>query len=307
MTRLLAALLGIGMCAGVHPAWALVPGEAVENFRLLDQNGEPHELYAAADHRAVVILIQGNGCPIARQVLPALAELRAQYRERGVEFLLLNANLQDDRAAVLAEAKEFQIAFPILLDDTQLVAESLGVERTAEVFVIDTKTWTLAYRGPLDDRLFYERQRAVAEHTYVRDALEAVLAGKTVPVPAVDAVGCLVNLPGVERRREHATISYALQVAPLLREHCGSCHTGPSDRAWTMSSYEQVREHARSIRQTLRTRGGTGTAAQAHIALFEGAQALSLVDRQTLVHWIEAGSPRGEGGDPLREARPGSE
>ena len=104
-------------------AWAIAPGQVVDNFRLLDQNGKSHELYYSSDMKAIVLMVHGNGCPIVRQALPALREIREKYQAQGVEFLLLNSNLQDNRDAVAAEAKEFNVDFPILLDQAQLIGE----------------------------------------------------------------------------------------------------------------------------------------------------------------------------------------
>ena len=174
------ALATLGLIGALSaPVQAIEPGRKVDNFRLLDQRGKSHELYYLSDMKAVVIMVQGNGCPIVRQALPALAEVRAKYRSQGVEFLLLNSNLQDTRELVAKEADEFKIDFPILLDESQLIGEALGVVRTSEVFVIDPKDWKLKYRGPMDDRLSYERQRPAKNH-YLTDALDAVLAGKPV-------------------------------------------------------------------------------------------------------------------------------
>lgn len=181
------------------PAFAVDPGQKIDNFRLVDQRGEPHALYDLASKKAVVIMVQGNGCPIVRQAVPALAEIRAKYGEQGVEFLLLNSNLQDKRELVAKEATDFKIDFPILVDETQRVGEALGVVRTSEVFVIEPKTWKLAYRGPMDDRLSYERQRPAKNH-YLTDALDAIVAGQPVKTPKADGVGCLVNFP--ERQRK---------------------------------------------------------------------------------------------------------
>jgi len=179
-------------------ALALEPGQKVDNFRLIDHRGEAHVLHDLADKKAIVIMVQGNGCPIVRQALPALAQVRAGYRERDVEFLLLNSNLQDEPAQVAKEADQFKIDFPILLDEGQHVGTALGVVRTSEVFVIEPKSWKLVYRGPMDDRLSYERQRP-AKHHYLTDALDAVLAGRSVQAPRVDGVGCLVNFPERDR------------------------------------------------------------------------------------------------------------
>jgi hypothetical protein len=171
----------------------------VDNFRLLDHRGQAHELHRLSDMKAVVVMVQGNGCPIVRQALPALAEIRAKYQSHGVEFLLLNSNLQDTRELTAKEATEFKIDFPIMLDGSQQVGEALGVVRTSEVFLIDPKGWQLKYRGPMDDRLSYERQRPANNH-YLTDALDAVLAGKSVKTPQADGVGCLVNFPERDRK-----------------------------------------------------------------------------------------------------------
>ena len=45
---------------------AIEPGDRVENFRLIDQKGNSHELFYFNDQKALVFLVQGNGCPIAR-------------------------------------------------------------------------------------------------------------------------------------------------------------------------------------------------------------------------------------------------
>jgi peroxiredoxin len=116
-------------------AHALSPGERVDNFRLLDQSGASHELYYHSDAKAIVLMAHGNGCDIVRNTLPALKELREKYRVQGVEFVLIDSNLQDSRDAIAQEAAEFGIDFPILVDETQLIGESLGVVRTADVFV----------------------------------------------------------------------------------------------------------------------------------------------------------------------------
>src|ERR1700752_1274676 len=113
-TLFLPTILILGLAASGH-AFALAPGERVDNFRLLDQRGASQELYYYSDAKAVVLMVHGNGCPIVRSALPALNALREQYQAQGVEFLLINSNLQDDRDAIAQEAAEFGIDFPILV------------------------------------------------------------------------------------------------------------------------------------------------------------------------------------------------
>jgi peroxiredoxin len=182
------------LCAafGSASAGALAPGGHIADFTLKDQTGAVHQLYALSGKKAVVIMTQSNGCPIVRLAVPALREIRERYRSQDIEFLLLNPTLQDTADAVQHEAEEFGFGMTVLLDRTQKVGEAWGVDRTAEVFVIDPKSWTLLYHGPIDDRLTYESQRPV-HHPYLTDALDALLASKPVAVASVASPGCLIN------------------------------------------------------------------------------------------------------------------
>jgi peroxiredoxin len=193
-------MLGLLALGFALQCWAISPGGKVPDFKLTDQRGQQHRLYELGQQKAVVIMIQGNGCPIVRQALPLLQEIRDQYRGKGVEFLLLNSNLQDNAESISKEVEEFSIAFPVLVDQKQKIGELLGVERTSEVFVIEPRTWKLVYRGPMDDRLHYERQRPPSKH-YLTDALDAVIAGQPVPVTTADGVGCIVNFPDRNKRQ----------------------------------------------------------------------------------------------------------
>lgn len=191
--------LAIGALLSVS-ASALSPGDRVANFSLKDADGKSRELYKLRDRKAIVIMVQGNGCPIVRLAMPELRVVRDKFASQGVEFFLLNSNLQDTPAAVKAEAEDFGFGFPIWMDSEQKVADALGIIRTNEIFVIDPKTWKLAFHGPIDDRLSYEKQKPV-QHHYVADALEAIIAGKPVAVPQANAPGCLINFPN--RKQVH--------------------------------------------------------------------------------------------------------
>jgi peroxiredoxin len=191
--RYLGALVLCG-AFGAASAAALAPGDHIADFTLKDEAGASHQLYSLSGKKAVVIMTQSDGCPIVRLAVPALREIREHYRSQDMEFLLLNPTLQDSADAVQHEAEEFGFGMTVLLDRTQQVGEAWGVNRTAEVFVIDPKTWTLLYHGPIDDRLNYESQRPV-HHPYLTNALDALLANRPVATASVASPGCLINFP----------------------------------------------------------------------------------------------------------------
>jgi peroxiredoxin/mono/diheme cytochrome c family protein len=295
--------LPLALCAS-SIAWAMNPGERVDNFRLLDETGKSHELYYLSDMKAVVLMTQGNGCPIVRHAIHALHDVRAQFKDKGVAFLLINSNLQDTRDTVAAESKEFAFDVPILLDSKQLVGESLHFTRTAEVFIINPKDWKLMYRGPIDDRLSYEKQRPAANHHYLKDALDSVLAGQPVKDAKVDAPGCIINFPERDRRSAHADISYSKTIAPMLTEKCVACHQTGGIGPFAMTSYDVVKGFAPMIREVVRTQRMPPWHADPHYGSFVGDRSLSDEQAKTLVHWIEAGALRGSGTDPLAKVKP---
>ena len=273
-------------------------GASVDNFMLLDHLGEAHELHYHSDAEAVVLVVQGNGCPVVRNALPDLKAVRERYADQGVVFLMINSNLQDNRESVRAEAEEWDIDLPILIDEDQLIGEGLGLTRTAEALVIDPDGWQLAYRGPINDRLSYERQLAEAKEHYVADALDALLAGAKPQVAQQEAIGCLINLPERDNPA-HQQISYVETIVPILQQNCMECHRAEGIAPWAMSSYEMVRGFAPMMREVLRTRRMPPWHADPHVGEWLDDVGLSNQERATLVHWIEAGAPRGKGDDPL--------
>ncbi len=276
----------------------------VENFRLLDQHLQSQELYYHSDATAIVLMVQSNGCPIARNLLTDYRALRDDYGARGVHFAMINASLQDSRKAILEESEAFGIDMPILVDETQLIGEALELDRSGEVLVIDPRDWTVAYRGPLNDRVAYETQKQQASEHYLADALDAIIAGEAVAEPRRNALGCIINFPEREQRAAHAEISYAETIAPMLKDRCVACHRPDGIGPWAMTSYDMVRGFAPMIREVVRTRRMPPWEVATDLPDIHGSRALTVEEKRTLVHWIEAGAPRGKGEDPLLGVTP---
>lgn len=193
-TVLSGSFVAISASLLMSAAQATMPGEVVADFKLTDHTGKTQQLYDGKSQKPIVVMIQGNGCPIVRHQMITLKQIGEKYAPQGVRFLLLNSNLQDNAATISKEVDEFGYTFPVLVDNKQKIGEALHVQRTSEVFVIDPNTKKLVYRGPIDDRVGYERQRPAQNH-YLTDALDATLAGKKVEKPYADGVGCIVNFP----------------------------------------------------------------------------------------------------------------
>ena len=249
------------------PSTAKAP--EVGDFSLLDQNGRIHQLRRSYGARAVVLMVQGNGCPVVRQNAAKLHSLREAFPK--VQFWMLNANPQDDRASIVEEANEFDFGVPVLKDESQMVASSLGVKRTAEVIAISTKDWTVFYRGALDDQMVQGAVKTDVREPYLKNALRAFLEGKEVTPTRTEAAGCLVHYEG----SGDAGISYERQIAPLLQRKCVSCHSAGNIGPFAMSSYSKVRGFADQIREEILTQRMPPWSADPHYGVFEGDRSLA--------------------------------
>jgi peroxiredoxin len=334
----LAAVLHVAQSAS-QPAVLPVARDAmarVGDFALLDHEGKYHQLYRYADSRAVVLFVYGSDCNIARDTLPALKQLREEFADHGdgppiasrerladrgfvtkvrerladwshgvsmklrerfgkgnVSFLMIDANSLDDRKTLQKDAARYGIDMPILKDETQLVAGSLDIYRTGEALLIDTRTWRIVYRGPVDDRIYYEVAKAGARQHFLRDAIVALRDGRAVDVAAPSGIGCQVSLG------KKTDVSYAKQVAPILTEKCVSCHQAGGIGPWAMDGYDRVKGWSAMMREVLMNRRMPPWHADLAFGTFSNDRSLSGEQVTALVHWIDAGAPRGEGPDPL--------
>ncbi len=279
------------------------PSDVVDNFRLLDHQGKSHELYRQAQAPVVVLIVGGNGCPIVRQSIGTIKALRDRFAEQKFVFWFLNANSQDDQVSIAAEAKEFGIEFPILMDAAQLVARSLKITRTAEAIAISTKDWKIFYRGAIDDRLGYATQKVKTTQPFLVDALENFLAGKKISPAATKVKGCAISFAAIVPA-DGKTISYTKEIAPILQKNCVVCHSAGNIGPFAMSSYEKVKGWSSMIREVFLEQRMPPWHADPQHGKFVNDRSLSTEQIKTLMAWIEQGSPRGNGPDPLATEAP---
>jgi thiol-disulfide isomerase/thioredoxin len=276
------------------------PGK-VDPFVLVGQDSRSYELRYYKDSKAIVIVSQADGSPYIRAAAPALNALQAKYEAQGVNFFMLNStgNKED---AVAGEAQSLGLKMPVLLDDAQLVGENLNISKIAQVVVINPATWQVVYRGPIDDRFAgaVAKPDAPVKNAYVANALDALMAGKPVTVASADLASPAIAFPARAHSADFTKISYAKEIAPILATKCVSCHTQGGIAPFAMDSYEKVKGFSPMIRETIRTDRMPPYNADPHIGTFRDDQNLSVADQKTLVHWIEAGAPRGDGADPLK-------
>ena len=297
------AVVGLGALATAASAIALMtfqPGVSiataqapkvtqpahVNDFLLADQNLFGRQLYWMKQDKAVVLVAYASGDKQLRADAPALMALKAAYAGKGVEMMAVDSRLGERRDPVIADAKAAGLDMPILFDYYQLVGEQLGITRAAEVIVIDPRSWTIAYRGPVDG---------------AKDALDALVAGEKVAFTSREAKGEQIAFPERAKAATFAQISYAKTIAPIVEAKCISCHQPGGIGPMPLTSYEQVKGFSPMISEVIRTHRMPPYEPDETVGQWKDDGRLSPDQIKTLVHWIDAGAPRGTGDDPLKK------
>jgi mono/diheme cytochrome c family protein len=257
----------------------------VDDFRLVDHTGFAQNLRRLVDVKAIVIVSQLNGDAGSRKAGKALEALQAAHSD--VSFLMLNSDLRDGRVEIAAEAASQGYTVPVMDDELQLAGEQLGVTYAGEAFVLQPKTLKVLYHGTVDG---------------AGAALKDIAAGKAVAMTEVKGSGASIAFPERARVAEHRKISYSKDVAPVLAAKCVACHQDGGIGPFAMDSYDVVKGFSGMIREAIRTDTMPPWHPDPLVGKFKHDASLTNEQVKMIVHWIEAGAPRGDGGDPLKAA-----
>ncbi|WP_193211569.1 redoxin domain-containing protein [Luteolibacter marinus] len=196
---LAASLTALSAEPQVPPVMAI--GSPVPDFALPGIDGKEHKLADFESSKVLCLIFTCNHCPDAVAAAERMEALHQDYKDKGVAVVAVNSSsplgLRPDELGygvygdtfeeMTPFAKENGWTFPYLNDgETQTLSSACGAQSTPHVFIFgeDRK---LAYTGRMDDA---GRKFGPVEKSYVRDALDAVLAGKPVATPTTRSFGC---------------------------------------------------------------------------------------------------------------------
>ena len=181
-------MLGCGLVAATAVfAQEFRLGTQVSDFDLADLQGTPVK-YSALKGETTVVIFIATKCPISNGYIERMNAVYKDYAPKGVHFVFVNANQNEPPAEVAGHAKAHRFAFPVYKDYNNVAADLFGAQVTPEAFVMD-RTGVICYHGSVDDSLNEARV-----HTRgLRDALDAVLAGKAVERSETKAFGCTIK------------------------------------------------------------------------------------------------------------------
>tara|TARA_R110002049_G_scaffold264050_2_gene440164 strand:- start:48 stop:923 length:876 start_codon:yes stop_codon:yes gene_type:complete len=267
--------------------------ERIGDFNLIDETGRAHQLSKFGYQKALVVISQANSCSTSQELFSEYKILETKWDNEQISFVMMNSSINDDVDAVRRFKASYNPDMPILMDDTQLVAESLGITKAGEIVVLDPNNMTVLYRGPLDT----PGARGEPGTTFLRETFDAIAAGEigrdteTVSVDFEAAPGCALEFPAKVTSADDVP-DYETEVAPVLIENCVGCHIEGGIGPFAMNSHQMVQGWSPMMREVIMTKRMPPMQVDPTIRSFENARTLSVEDTQTLIHWINAGAPR---------------
>ena len=164
------------------------PAPAWKDLRGVD--GKNHSLDELKEAKAVVVVFTCNHCPVAQAYEQRLIELANERRKQGVEFVAISVSgyEADNLEAMRKRSTDRKFPFTYLQDPTQQTGKKYGALWTPTVFLQDAKR-RVVYMGGIDDSMYPEK----VDQRFLKDAIDAVLAGKPVEIEETRPVGCPIE------------------------------------------------------------------------------------------------------------------
>jgi thiol-disulfide isomerase/thioredoxin/mono/diheme cytochrome c family protein len=279
-------------------------GDAVGKLKFIDIRYLPRSLDDFGSRKAFVLVFTNTSCPLAKRYLPVLQTLAQDYRTDDVQFVGLNAAAEDSIIAMATQAVQFDVSFPFVKDQDGACARALGVKRTPEAVVVDGQG-RLRYRGRIDGQYRLGGNRAAPTRRELKEAIDAVVAGREVAVAETDVDGCPITFA---RPRPPRQVTFADHVAPILQKHCWQCHTAGGGAPFALTGYKQAADRAEALAEVVADGRMPPWFALHEFGPFVNRRGLSDEERVTVLDWVRSGTPQGDLAKvPPPPARPQSE
>jgi peroxiredoxin len=162
-------------------------------FTLRDTEGVEHSPHEWSQAHAIVLFFVTTDCPLSNGYAPEMNRIEEAYAPRGALVYAVQGDTTIPDEEVRRHAHEYGYRFPALLDPRQILAHHTGATVTPEAVVLSPEGAVL-YLGRIDNRVEdFGKTRITATEFDLRDALDAVLAGRPVPHPHTRALGCAIT------------------------------------------------------------------------------------------------------------------
>jgi peroxiredoxin len=180
-------------------SFTLQVGDRAPAFSLPATDGKTCALEDFSGAKVLVVFFTCNHCPYVTGSDENTRATAERFADQGVQFVAINSNskntyAEDDFEHMVARMEEFKFPWVYLHDESQQIAEAYGALRTPHFYVFD-EARNLAYTGRAIDQPRDWTQSTTHE---LADALEELLAGTPISLPATNPIGCNVKWDGMD-------------------------------------------------------------------------------------------------------------
>lgn len=163
-------------------------GQPVADFTLPDIDGHERTLASLRGKNGTVLIFISAQCPVVRAYNERIEKLAEDYRARGVNVIGINSNVTESIDDIKRHISDNKFSFVVLRDPGNKIADMLNAQHTPEVYFLDASN-KLVYHGRIDNN----RDATMVQANDLRDAIDAVLAGKPVVKTEAAAFGCSIK------------------------------------------------------------------------------------------------------------------
>ena len=140
---------GIALITLVLSASVIALPDRVGDFGLMDSSGEFHQLSRYRNKEALVLMSFDSSCSAINSSVASLEAMASQWNDQGIAFALINSSAESNIEAIRSAKSALGSDLPLLLDDGQIVSETLSLTKAGEIVVLDPERLTILYRGPV--------------------------------------------------------------------------------------------------------------------------------------------------------------
>ncbi len=185
-------LLLIGLALGGALAGAAPAAEAVHRALTAQSlDGRPVDPFDT-HAKAVVLIFVSTDCPIANRYAPEIERLYEAYVGKQVAFWLVYADAHESVEKIRTHLHDYQYKVGGVRDLEHRLVKRCGAKRTPEAALFTTQGKEV-YRGRIDDRFTdFGKSRNEPSRRDLKEAIDAVLAGRPVKVATTKVIGCYI-------------------------------------------------------------------------------------------------------------------
>jgi hypothetical protein len=262
----------------------------ISNFALLDQNGNFKELFRQTDSEIVVLLSQSNNCDSTLEQIRNIQLLKNKYPLKSIAFFLINSDLNQNRQLLISLSDKYKSDIPILLDDSQIVAQALGINFVNETIILNTKNWKVIFHGAANPEL-----------KNIDLVLNSFFNNRKINITDTQNNKCEIEF----KKNNH--ISYQNEIAPILMNKCLVCHSKEGRILPNFDSYEKVKNWTAMSKETILTQRMPPISYDPMYGEYLNDISLTKEEKKLLITWFSEGALKTGNIDPIKTYKPKQE